>query len=137
MLSQLIYLSYRNENCSDEEIEKILSVSIKKNETKQVTGVLLYSSSNFIQVLEGEKDELLAIYDKIKKDERHRMVVMISLRIIDKRSFPSWQMGSKKFDTNSYEFISKMEEQTVNEFKNLLKGDNQINAIDIINKFFK
>jgi len=136
MLSQLIYLSYRTEKCTNDEIDKILTISIKKNETKNVTGILLYSDTIFIQVLEGQKDEILAIYDKIKQDPRHTKVVMISLRTIQNRYFPSWQMGSKKFDTESYEFISKMDNESAKQFKELLNGDTKINAIDIIKKFY-
>jgi len=55
MLSQIIYVSVRNANCSDEEIQKILESSNRNNGKLDITGVLLYSRNKFLQVLEGEK----------------------------------------------------------------------------------
>jgi len=137
MLSQLIYVSVRTENCTDEEIQKILEASNRKNGDKDITGVLLYSQTKFLQVLEGEKDEILGLYDMIKKDDRHKNLIMISLAPIQKRYFPSWQMGSKKINTETYEFLTDMDAKSQAEFKALLNGKEQQNAILVINKLFK
>jgi hypothetical protein len=79
MLSQIIYVSVRNANCSDEEIQKILESSNRNNGKLDITSVLLYSRNKFLQVLEGEKDLILELYNKIKLDERHKNVIMISV----------------------------------------------------------
>lgn len=136
MLAQVIYLSDRAPKCSDEEITKILETSRINNGQKNITGVLLYSKTKFIQVLEGDKNDILALYDEIKKDERHRNVAMISLSPIKERFFPSWQMGEKKFDTESVEFISKINAEDRNEFKEILDGKKQTNVFNIIKKLF-
>lgn len=137
MLSQLIYVSVRKENCTDEEIQKILEASNRKNGDRDITGVLLYSESKFIQVLEGAQSEVLELYDKIKGDDRHKNVIMISLKPIEKRYFPSWQMGSKRIDTKNFEFLTDMDRQAQAEFKALLNGAESNNAIKVINKLFK
>ena len=137
MLSQLIYVSVRKENCTDEEIQKILDASNRKNGDLDITGVLLYSESKFIQVLEGPKSQVLELYDKIKEDDRHKNVIMISLKPVEKRYFPSWQMGSKKIDTKNFEFLTNMDSESQAEFKALLNGDESNNAIKVINKLFK
>jgi len=135
MLSQVIYVSVRKASCTDEEIQKILEASNRKNGERDISGVLLYSKSKFLQVLEGEKDEIMELYDKIKADERHTNVIMISLRPIKERYFPSWQMGSKKID-DSYDFLTDMDEQSKKEFKKILEGEQTNDAIRIINKLF-
>jgi len=136
MLAQLIYVSVRTSKCTDTEIEKILEASNRKNGDKDITGVLLYSKTKFIQVLEGDKNDILALYDEIKKDERHRNVAMISLSPIKERFFPSWQMGEKKFDTESVEFVSKINADDRKEFKEILDGKKQTNVFNIIKKLF-
>ncbi|MGK7394640.1 MAG: BLUF domain-containing protein [Candidatus Cyclobacteriaceae bacterium M3_2C_046] len=137
MLSQLIYVSVRKNNCTDQEIENILASSNKNNGKKDITGVLLFSDTKFLQVLEGEKSDILALYDHIKLDERHKNVMMISLKPITQRYFPSWQMGSKAIDTQSFSFLTEMSSQEQTQFKSLLEGKEQQDAIKVIHKLFK
>lgn len=137
MLSQLIYVSVRAADCSDAEIQKILESSNRNNGKRDISGVLLYSKSKFLQVLEGDKNEILGLYDEIKKDTRHKNVIMISLQGSDKRNFPSWQMGSKSVNTDSYDFLTDMSEPEKQQFRDILDGSQQTGAIKLINKLFK
>lgn len=136
MLSQLIYVSVRNSNCTDQEIVKILESSNRNNGHKDITGVLLYSKTKFLQVLEGEHDQILALYDHIKADTRHKNVIMISIKPIETRYFPSWQMGSRKIDTDSFDFLTNMDAESKTEFLELLAGKDTNNAIRVIHKLF-
>ncbi|QCK16658.1 BLUF domain-containing protein [Mangrovivirga cuniculi] len=136
MLSHLVYLSKRNPNCTSEEIENILQSCNKNNKEYNLTGVLLYSDKQFVQYLEGEYDEILALYDRIKGDPRHSNIVMITSGPINDRAFPSWQMGAKKVDFNSIEFKTNMSPNEQAEFKNILKGEENNNALKLVKKFF-
>lgn len=135
MLSQLIYASIRTEKCPDSQVDKIMESSTKNNKHVDITGVLLYSKSKFLQVIEGEKTHILKLYDDIKKDDRHKNIAMISLKPIDERYFPSWQMGSRKID-DQFNFLTDMDEKTKSDFKKLLNGEAQNDAIKIIHKLF-
>jgi hypothetical protein len=64
MLSQLTYVSNRNPNCTNEEIEKILLSCKENNPSLEVTGVLLYSETKFIQMVEGNSKTILELYEK-------------------------------------------------------------------------
>jgi len=136
MLSELIYVSHRSINCADEDVAQILESSIHQNSKEGITGVLLYSKTQFIQVLEGEALTILKLYDHIKKDRRHHNPLLINLNIIEKRYFPSWQMGSKNVKED-YKFLTCLnnEEQAI--FKQLLTGQESSKAVDIIHKIFK
>lgn len=138
MLSRLVYISVRGANCDDAEIEKILESSVRNNGKIDITGVLLYSDTKFVQCLEGDYDQITELYETIKKDERHRNVILISLGNIKERAFPSWQMGSKKISLEDVNFNTKMSDDEKDEFKSILSGDKQQsqNVIDIIKKFF-
>jgi hypothetical protein len=141
MLSQLVYISVRSSDCTDAEIQKILEASIRNNGKINITGVLLFSDTKFIQCLEGEYDLIISLYDKIKLDKRHKNVVMLGLGPIKERYFPSWQMGSKKVSLKDVDFNTQMSDAEKVEFKGLLTGDiiqNQQNQrfISTIRKFF-
>lgn len=62
MLSQLVYLSIRNPDCSQELVSQILEVSQKNNSKTDITGALIYSQTKFLQVLEGEENQLIALF---------------------------------------------------------------------------
>lgn len=139
MLSHLIYVSKRAAICTEAEIEKILASCLKNNKSADVTGVLLYSKTHFLQYLEGEYNEISTLYDKIKLDQRHQSAMMISSAPISSRSFPSWQMGAKKFDSDQIEFQTDLNGEEKKVFDSILSGQEQNNevSISLIKKFFK
>lgn len=139
MLSQLVYVSVRKPNCTEEEIEKILNSCKRNNSDKDITGVLLYSKTHFVQYLEGDYRKILSLYDNIKEDVRHKNVVMISSGPIGERSFPSWQMGAKKFEDASIEYQTDMSQAEKEDFRSILAGSEKDGnrAISIMKKFFK
>ncbi len=139
MLSQLVYVSTRTPNCTDSEIQKILESCKKNNHGTGITGVLLYSPTNFVQYIEGDYKTIISLYDKIKTDKRHKNPVLISSAPIQERAFPSWQMGARKFDVDAVDFQTEIspEDQTI--FKAILSGKTQEGnkALALMKKFFK
>lgn len=97
MLS-LIYVSSSVREMNPEELMDILKVSRENNVTKDVTGLLLYKGGNFMQALEGPDDVVLALYEQIKKDPRHKDVFIISTEQIQKRQFSAWEMAFTNLD---------------------------------------
>ena len=139
MLSHLAYVSTRKRNCTDEEIDKILAACKVNNAPLDITGVLLYSDSKFIQYVEGEAASLMTLYDKIKKDARHEKVVMISYNSITKRIFPSWQMGSRKIASDQINFATGITPTDRQVFEKIIGGKETEGAKvqELLLKFFK
>ena len=138
MLSQLVYVSTRKPSCTDEEIEKILASCKKNNPSLEITGVLLYSDTKFIQMVEGEYKLLMELYDKIKLDDRHRNVMMISCGPIKEKAFPSWHMGSRKIPGGNFEFetdITKSENAVFNQILTISE-DNNNRVLGLLEKLF-
>jgi hypothetical protein len=54
---------------------------------------LLYFEGAFIQVLEGSPGDVDTIFRKIENDNRHRNVMKIIDKPLNKRNFPGWSMG--------------------------------------------
>lgn len=137
MLSQLVYISKRQPNCTEAEIEKILTACKNNNKELDVTGVLLYSDAQFVQYLEGDLRKINSLYNKIKEDKRHKNVALISTAPIKERTFPSWQMGAKKLNLNSVEYHTQLSNDELNEFNRILSGSESNRALEVIKKLFK
>lgn len=97
MLS-LIYVSSSVKLLNDDELLDILKVSRSNNETRDITGMLLYKGGNFMQVLEGPEESINTLIDKIKADPRHKDVSILSREQIQTRQFPSWEMAFQNLD---------------------------------------
>ncbi len=92
MLS-LAYVSSSTRDLDSNELVEILEKSRANNTLVGVTGMLLYKDGNFIQVLEGADPAVLAIYQKIARDPRHKGVIMLLKEQRSERQFPEWSMG--------------------------------------------
>jgi Sensors of blue-light using FAD len=60
-----------------------------------VTGMLLYKDGNFMQFLEGEKENVISVHARISKDPRHTGFTLLQQEE-SAREFTDWAMGFKK-----------------------------------------
>jgi len=102
----LVYTSIACQKISDDDLQDLLNKTRKKNETRDVTGVLLFLDPFFMQVLEGEETMVNDLFNLIKQDARHDKVSLIYRKPIDERYFPDWKMGFSKI---THENISTLE----------------------------
>jgi len=93
MLSQLIYVSTPEKSFSEEELDNLLTEARKTNQELEITGILLYTGSNFFQVLEGKESDIRFVFEKIKSNPKHSDIVVILKEAISKRSFEEWNMA--------------------------------------------
>lgn len=93
MLVRLLYASRATEPLTQELMESILNQSRSHNPHNGVTGILCYSGDIFMQVLEGGRQQVSALYNTIVKDSRHHDVELLQFEEIAERSFSSWTMG--------------------------------------------
>jgi hypothetical protein len=78
------------------ELESLLAECRLNNSRADVTGILLYQSGSFFQVLEGEPATVEALFEKISLDKRHHQTKKIIFEPLDARSFAAWTMGFPK-----------------------------------------
>jgi len=105
-LTRIVYVSTATETLSETELQDILTKSRSNNEKKNITGLLVYSSGNILQVLEGSKQSLQELYSTIVKDHRHFGFIKLQEVPISERIFSEWSMG---FKTVSPEEFKKVE----------------------------
>jgi len=96
-LFQLIYLSDLAPG-QEPALPAILATAVRRNAQDDITGMLLYSGGNIMQVLEGDEDAVRLTYERIGQDTRHRNATVILEEEITERSFPDWRMGYKHLD---------------------------------------
>lgn len=92
-LIHVIYASAASAEFTDGELAALLEQSRRSNGLIAVTGMLLYASGSFFQVLEGDASAVDALFAKIKLDRRHTNSVRIIREPIAKRVFGEWTMG--------------------------------------------
>jgi hypothetical protein len=91
----VVYVSSAVRHLSTNELADILTKSREKNEKLGLTGMLLYKDGNFIQILEGEKESVLELYESIQNDPRHKGIITLLKGETPRREFPDWSMGFK------------------------------------------
>lgn len=138
-LNRLIYTSARATNCTDQEINNILTACKRNNPKYSVTGVLLHSNRRFLQYIEGEPEELLRLYKVIEADKRHGGVTQRVFEPIKERLFPSWQMAYKNVDDKTLEFNTTLTRDEKVKYKDMIEGkdDFKDGSLTILKTFFK
>jgi len=68
------------------------------NTIDNITGVLMHRKGNFLQVIEGESENVGALLTRLRNDPRHNKVKIIVDSSADRRLFSNWTMGCADFD---------------------------------------
>ncbi|MBK1725098.1 BLUF domain-containing protein [Thiocystis violacea] len=92
--SRLIYRS----TCTDtfitnEALRALVSKSAENNRALGVTGLLVLSGDQFLQVLEGPDEAVNDLYARIIHDARHHHLRLISYEPIAENYFDDWGMS--------------------------------------------
>ena len=88
-----VYSSAATFEFSQDDIITLLEKARNKNLGLGITGMLLYDSGSFFQVLEGRPDDVMSLLKTIQNDKRHDQVVKIIYEEIEERDFLEWTMG--------------------------------------------
>src|ERR1700744_4396324 len=89
----LVYMSTASVVFTQQDLIGLLEQSRKHNQEKGITGLLLYAEGSFMQLLEGRKQDVDELMERIKKDERHHDVIIMETGEVAQRQFPDWAMG--------------------------------------------
>jgi hypothetical protein len=90
---QLIYSSFAAPDLAMADLAVMLEESRIRNRARNITGVLVLVDGVFFQILEGEKDDVLDLMERIKRDPRHHGLKLYRERETDERAFESWSMA--------------------------------------------
>ena len=65
MLHQIVYVSKPTRSMTLSEVRELIIKAQINNHFKDLTGILLFDGDTFLQVLEGPKDTVMALFEKI------------------------------------------------------------------------
>ena len=99
-MHSLVYRSVANESFTIPQIYGMLSKAKDYNAEHDITGCLLYHNNQFLQLLEGEKDQVLNLFQKISNDDRHHTVSIIESEHGEERIFGDWSMAFHDYGQN-------------------------------------
>jgi hypothetical protein len=101
-LFQLIYMSSLVTD-QPEILPAILDSSVRNNKRSDISGMMLYSDGNVMQVLEGDRDAVLETFKSIQMDVRHSGIYVLMEGEIAARNFASWSMGFRQLSKTDLE----------------------------------
>jgi hypothetical protein len=116
---QLVYVSSVSQKTGNVDPAAILAVSRANNSRDDITGLLYSDGARFLQALEGPEDKVEAAFTRIKRDERHRAVVVLSRREIDSREFGEWAMAHRLPGGDADRFIERVSDLAANAAPNV------------------
>jgi hypothetical protein len=90
---QLVYASAATLLFTRKDLVNLLKVARERNAASGINDMLLYHNKSFLQVLEGPKERVGALFTKIEKDPRHKNVLVLLRREIQEKEFENWSMG--------------------------------------------
>lgn len=90
---QLIYKSRATDKITQDTLLKILKKAQENNERFQLSGFLIFKNNEFIQLLEGAKENVLTIFNTIKEDSRHSDIEILLETNSKERAMAAWVMG--------------------------------------------
>lgn len=115
MLVRLMYTSRAKQDMSHDMLLAILKASKANNLAAGITGVLCYCNSGrvFLQALEGGRDAVNRLYNRIAADPRHADVLLLNYDEIGERQFGGWSMGQVNMSRLNPSLLLKYSETAV------------------------
>jgi hypothetical protein len=92
-LHELVYVSLAEHEMAPQELCTLLDQARAYNRARGITGLLVYRDREFMQLIEGERDEVMALFEMIERDPRHLKLHRLWDGPIAARSCVDWAMG--------------------------------------------
>ena len=106
-LNLLIYLSRATTPHTAVRLREWCEGFAAQNQKHNVTGLLLSYGDHFIQILEGDKPELLTLMANIRQDPRNTDFRLLFMRPAAHRRFGDWAMSWVSLDQRLHISISE------------------------------
>jgi len=103
--SRSTFKPFLNEGGVDSNIAQILHTARESNKRAGLVGALYYGNGCFFQCLEGKKEKIDVLFEKLLKDGRHKDLKILSYEPIIKSGFSSWEMKYATIDNEVRSFL--------------------------------
>ncbi|MEH6758955.1 MAG: BLUF domain-containing protein [Parasphingorhabdus sp.] len=98
-IRSLVYISTAKAGLQEADFLKIVESAQRNNELNEITGLLVFNGTNFMQLLEGAPESVNNCMAIIANDPRHNGIVILSKDGKPEREFPDWHMANILFQS--------------------------------------
>lgn len=107
---QLIYTSSARVPFTGVDMSRLLLKARVNNDLVGITGMLLWRTDAFMQLLEGEESVVEELFSRILADPRHGAIQVLRRVSITENTFPGWSMGFAHFEKGSMDEPAGLED---------------------------
>ena len=104
---EMLYVSTMAPSAPVAVVSTIAMRSRVSNALRCITGMLIFDGIRFCQYLEGGKDDLIALFERISNDSRHAAVTLIHHGPLQERRFKKFSLAFATGD--DFEALSRLE----------------------------
>lgn len=97
-MKRIVYASQATYDVGPDELIELLSAARDRNGRAGLSGMLLYCSQSFLQLIEGEPAAIEATYARILRDDRHTNLRLLVDEEVSAPMFGDWSMGFEHVD---------------------------------------
>lgn len=98
MLFHLGYVSTQTGPFGTADLLRLLSAARRRNQSRNVTGLLIHRDDSFFQVLEGREEDVRRIFSIIQEDPGHHRINVLFEEPLAEREFADWRMAFMDLD---------------------------------------
>jgi len=119
------------------QLQGMIEKARVSNLSNDITGLLIKLEGGYIQYVEGHKNHIVMLYEKLLRDERHHSLELLKRGNIEKRRFGKWSMLFQNVTKEQIRDIEKRKNRNSN-FRflrdNNVAASTQL-ALTLISKF--
>jgi len=113
---RVTYLSQATPNFASIDLVYLLEQCHLNNPKRGLTGLLIFGNNTFLQTIEGEKNTVEELIEKISKDKRHTKFQVLSKQSIEKRQYSDWAMGFEKLTAQTIAEVPQLQNFMLSDF---------------------
>jgi hypothetical protein len=91
-LTSLTYTSLARLDLQSSDLEDIHRSARELNALDGITGLLVFNGTHFLQIIEGARDAIDDLLERLRRDPRHTGLEVRDRHKLTARSFPDWSM---------------------------------------------
>jgi hypothetical protein len=92
-MRRILYMSRATDLLTPTDLVTLVRQARRNNEVAAITGMLVYSGQQFLQIIEGEPQAVARLLARLQQDARHMAYRRLADEVIAERSFATWSMA--------------------------------------------
>lgn len=90
-------------------VREILTQAQHRNAQNNITGLLVFNATFFVQALEGDLEAIDQTFGQIAKDVRHSFPMVVFKQPVAERSFAAWTMCARELSKLDNEILDRLD----------------------------